>query len=306
MIIPGSTRSSRPKGPVMSDERIVRANGVDLCVQTFGDPGQPPILLIHGAAASMLAWDDEFCRRLAAGPRFVIRYDHRDTGRSVSYPPGAPRYTLDDLAADAAALLDVYGLERAHVVGRSMGGALAMRMALDRPERVASLTLMVTSPGGAGLSPPSPAFLAHIQSTRPPDWSDRSAVVDHVLALLRVFDGGAAPVERWITRDMVAREVDRTANIASALTNHFLIGLGEPIRPRLGQITAPTLVVQGARDPVFPPDHAQALAAEIPGARLLVLPGCGHLVLAPSWDTLVPAMLAHTAPAMLMAKEKSL
>src|SRR3954470_12147256 len=105
-----------------SGETIVQANGVDLCVQSFGDPADPAILLIHGAATSMHGWEGEFCERLAAGPRFVIRYDHRDTGRSASYAPGAPPYSFRDLAADAVGLLDVFSLDRAHLVGRSMGG----------------------------------------------------------------------------------------------------------------------------------------------------------------------------------------
>ena len=121
----------------VSDELIVRANDVDLCTQTFGVLGDPAILLIHGAATSMHGWEDAFCRRLAASSRFIIRYDHRDTGRSVSYAPGSPPYTLRDLAADAVGLLDAFGLKRAHLVGRSMGGGLAMLAALDAPERVA-------------------------------------------------------------------------------------------------------------------------------------------------------------------------
>lgn len=135
-----------------SKDKIVRANGVGLCVETFGDPADPAILLIHGATTSMLGWEDEFCERLAAGPRFVVRYDHRDTGRSVAYEPGAPRYTLRDLVADAVGLLDAFSLQGAHLVGRSLGGATcAMLAALDHPDRVASLTL-VASDGthGAG------------------------------------------------------------------------------------------------------------------------------------------------------------
>jgi pimeloyl-ACP methyl ester carboxylesterase len=104
------------------NEKVVQANGVNVCVQTFGDRADPPILLIHGATTSMLGWEDEFCERLAAGPRFVVRYDNRYTGRSVSYEPGAPPYTLRDLAEDAVGLLDAFGLESAHLVGRSMGG----------------------------------------------------------------------------------------------------------------------------------------------------------------------------------------
>ena len=107
------------------NERIIRANGVDLCVQTFGDRADPPILLVMGGASSMDWWEDGFCERLMAGSRFVIRYDHRDTGRSVNYEPGAAPYSLRDLAEDAVGLLDALGLESAHLVGMSMGGGSA-------------------------------------------------------------------------------------------------------------------------------------------------------------------------------------
>jgi pimeloyl-ACP methyl ester carboxylesterase len=124
---------------------MVHANEVELCVQAFGHAGDPVILLIRGSAASMDWWEDDFCERLAAGRRFVIRYHHRDTGRPVSYQPGAPACTLRDLAADAVGLLDAFGVARAHLVGMSVGGAIAQLMALDHPGRVASLTLIATS-----------------------------------------------------------------------------------------------------------------------------------------------------------------
>ena len=108
--------------PMEPNERIIRANEVDLCVQTFGDSADPPILLIMGGASSMDWWEDGFCERLMAGSRFVVRYDHRDTGRSVSYEPGAAPYSLRDLAEDALGLLDAFGLESAHLVSMSMGG----------------------------------------------------------------------------------------------------------------------------------------------------------------------------------------
>ncbi|MDT4973741.1 MAG: hypothetical protein QOG22_3884, partial [Pseudonocardiales bacterium] len=111
-------------------EQLVRTNGVDLCVETFGDKGNPAILLIMGAGASMVDWDAEFCLRLADAARFVIRYDHRDTGRSVSYPAGTPPYALRDLLDDAVGLLDAYELPRAHIVGMSMGAAIGQLMAL--------------------------------------------------------------------------------------------------------------------------------------------------------------------------------
>jgi pimeloyl-ACP methyl ester carboxylesterase len=130
--------------------------GVELCAETFGDPSAPPLLLIMGSGASMDWWEEDFCERLAAGGRFVVRYDHRDTGQSVTYPPGKPDYTGDDLMADAVGVLDALGLASAHVVGMSMGGALAQLVALDHPDRVASLTLISTSPAGRA-NPTCPA-----------------------------------------------------------------------------------------------------------------------------------------------------
>jgi len=249
---------------------------VDLCVQTFGDSAYLPILLVHGATTSMLGWEDGFCERLAAGPRFVIRYDHRDTGRSVSYEPGAAPYTLRGLLPDAVGLLDACDLESAHLVGRSMGGQIAMLTALDYPARVASLTLIGTSPGGSELPPMSEGFLAYISRAKSPDWSDREALIDHVIGLLQVFSGGSGHFDEAAMRDLVGRDVDRTINIASSQINDFTIDVGEPFRDRLGEIGVPTLVVHGQEDPVFPLGHAFALEKEIFGARLLVLEQTGQ------------------------------
>src|SRR5215470_1575006 len=122
-------------------ERMIDTGGVRLCTESFGDPGDPAVLLIMGMAGSMLWWDERICRALAAGGRFVLRYDHRDTGRSQSWPPGRPGYMGEDLVADAARVLDAYGVAAAHVVGVSMGGALTQVLALDHPGRVRSLVL---------------------------------------------------------------------------------------------------------------------------------------------------------------------
>src|SRR3954453_9202246 len=127
-------------------ERMVEANGVELCTEPFGNPADPPILLIMGIGASMLWWEEGFCQLLADGGRFVIRYDHRDTGRSVTYAPGRPEYTGDDLVADAAGVLDAFGLPAAHVVGVSAGGAFAQVLALGSPHRVRTLVLISSSP----------------------------------------------------------------------------------------------------------------------------------------------------------------
>src|SRR5262245_41870332 len=131
----------------MGDEKILRANGVDLCIEIFGKVARPTILLIHGAGNSMLSWDEEFCERLAADDRLVIRYDSRDCGRSVSYATGAPPYALRDLVEDAVGVLDSLALRDAHFVGLSQGAAVGQLAALDQPDRVASLTLAASTPG---------------------------------------------------------------------------------------------------------------------------------------------------------------
>ena len=133
-------------------ERMIEANGVELCTEPFGEPADPPILLVMGIGASMLWWEEGFCRMLAGSRRFVIRYDHRDTGRSVTYEPGRPAYTGADLVSDAAGVLDAYGLPAAHVVGVSAGGAFAQLLALDFADRVLSLVLISTTHRGARCS----------------------------------------------------------------------------------------------------------------------------------------------------------
>jgi pimeloyl-ACP methyl ester carboxylesterase len=180
----------------MSHEFLVRANGVDLCVQHFGRRSHSPLLLISGAAASMDWWEDDFCTRLAAGRRFVVRYDLRDTGRSTHDEPGAPRYTGQDLVADAVGILDAMELSRAHLVGISMGGAIAMHLALDHRNRVTTLTLMSTSPGGADLPPMSEALRSVFAEPAPaPDWSDRKAVIEYIV-------DGCRPCSRVRCRSM--------------------------------------------------------------------------------------------------------
>ena len=283
-----------------SNVKMVEANGVELCVESFGDPADPALLLIMGAAASMLSWENEFCERLAAGPRFVIRYDHRDTGRSVSYTPGAPPYTFRDLVADAVGLLDTLRLAKAHFVGMSMGGAIAQIVALDHPERVSSLTLISTSPAAPGDHDPDlPAMSedarARFTELTEPDWSDRSAVIDYIVDLERACAGHSRPFAEPAMRDLAARIVDRTVNIASSMTSHLVMDGGDRWRDHLGEIRAPTLVIHGTEDPVLPYGNALSLVKEIPGARLLTLEQTGHELPPVVWDVVVPAILQHTS-----------
>src|SRR5258705_9886487 len=205
-------------------EVLLRANGVSLCVETFGAAGDPAILLVHGASASMLWWEEELCARIAAGGRYVIRFDNRDTGRSVSYPPGRPGYAMRDLAGDAVGILDALGIRRAHLVGRSMAGGIVTVAAWCHPARVASLTLISTTPGGPGLPPMLPAFVDYV-GRGTPDPDDHAAVTGYVVGLMEVYCGGA-PFDEPATRSLVARDIERTADIAACLVNHFVIDYG--------------------------------------------------------------------------------
>jgi len=255
---------------------MMPVNGIELCTETFGEPADPALLLIAGGASSMDWWEDEFCRRLAAGGRFVIRYDHRDTGRSTSFPAGAPPYSEVDLANDALGVLDALGVHRAHLVGMSMGGMLAQRIAVERPHRVLSLTLMSTSPGPAAADeqPGSPLTIA---ATTCPDWSQRRSAVEHLVAGVRELGGPFTAGDPHLRR-LAERVYDRTHDMAASQVNHAGCACGPSVRHRLGEITAPTLVLHGTQDRLFPAGHARALAGEIPGARLVWLEGVGHEV----------------------------
>jgi pimeloyl-ACP methyl ester carboxylesterase/SAM-dependent methyltransferase len=273
----------------------VAVDGAELMVETFGDPGLPAILLIAGANSSMDGWDPEFCERLAAGPRFVIRYDHRDTGGSTTGTPGQPAYRGADLVDDALRVLDGCGVGTAHLVGVSMGGAIAQVVALDHPDRVASLTLIATTSGtGDDLPPMTEELREYFAELAPPDWADRSAVVEYIVDFQRALTAG--PMDEAAVRASAARTVERSSNLEASLTNHNFVEQGEPWRSRLGTLRAPTLVVHGDRDPLFPLGHGRALATEIPGATLLTLPDMGHETPPRStWDVVVPAVLALTS-----------
>ena len=277
-------------------ERMVEANGIELCTEPFGDPAHPPILLVMGLGASMLWWEEGFCRMLADGGRFVIRYDHRDTGRSTTYPPGRPGYTGADLTADAAAVLDAYEIAAAHLVGLSAGGGIAQELALDSPDRVRSLVLISTSaavPVERDLPGPTDEF-GRLVSTARVDCSDRSAVIEYLVGYSRVLAGAQRPFDEAALRELVCRDVKRARNFA-AVQNHDVLPEGEASSGSLSSITAPTLVIHGTADPMFPIEHAQALVEEIAGARLLPLEGAGHGVYRADWEAIAGAILEHTA-----------
>ncbi|MFB0631650.1 alpha/beta fold hydrolase [Streptomyces sp. AB3(2024)] len=275
---------------------MVDMDGVELCTETFGDRSDPPVLLVMGTGASMLWWEEGFCRMLAEGGRFVIRYDHRDTGRSVTRECGSSGYTGADLAGDAVGVLDAYGIPAAHVVGASAGGALAQLIALDRPDRVLSLVLISTSravPGDRELPPPTGEFMRFVSSAEA-DWSHTASVIDYLVEYARVLAGSRRRFDETAVRDLVRRDVERAHHFA-AVRNHDSLPEGERPRRPLSSISVPTLVIHGTADPMFPFGHGEALAEAIPGAGLLALEGAGHGVDRADWETIVRAVIAHTA-----------
>jgi pimeloyl-ACP methyl ester carboxylesterase len=275
-------------------ERIIEANGVELCTESFGDAADSPILLVMGMGASMLWWEEGFCRLLADGGRFVIRYDHRDTGRSTAYEPGRPGYSSMELVSDAAALLGACGIESAHVVGVSMGGAIAQLFALEFPQRVTSLVLMSTSPSGGDTDLPAvaPEYSEFLASSEV-DWTKAASVVEYVVADCRAL-AGKRHFDEDAIRGLVLQDVARARNFSSAQNHGMLAGPGD-WRERLSSIDVPTLVIHGTADPLFAVEHGEALADEIPRARLVTLEGAGHMLHPADWETVAQAILEHTA-----------
>jgi pimeloyl-ACP methyl ester carboxylesterase len=271
-------------------------NGTSCCVQVQGDADDPAVLLV---GSSMLSWPDELCERLVAGRRRVIRYDVRDTGRSQAYPPGEPGYCLADLVDDAAGVLDATSTGCAHVAGMSTGGWIAQLLVLAHPDRVATLTLLASRPNPPGpvdddLPGHAEALMQVIMDTPEPDWSDGQAVIDRLVLQARTL-AGAGSFDEAAARAHAEAMVARTTDIQCAMTNIALTDPGPRWRERLSEITAPTLVLHGQDDPFFPIGNGEALAAEIPHARLVRLDRVGHWLPAHAVPAVADELLAHTA-----------
>lgn len=290
----------------------VASNGVEIEYERFGSEGGVPILLIMGLGVQLTRWRPEFIERLTRGGYGVIRFDNRDVGLSTHLdgapvPPleqviaaklgGRPSpapYDLSDMARDARGLMDALGIARAHLVGASMGGMIAQEMAFLAPERVATLTSIMSTTGGWDLPPPTPEAVAVMTGPAPMP-SDRQAFGDHGVRVWRAIGSPGYPTDDEVTRARVLADADRAYDRAGYGRQMAAIYASGDRRERVRAITAPTLVIHGDQDPLVPVEGGRDTAACVPGSELLIIPGMGHDLPEALYDRIAGAILAHVA-----------
>jgi pimeloyl-ACP methyl ester carboxylesterase len=262
--------------------------GIDIAYQRFGDPTAPPVLMIMGLAAQMIHWPDGFCRELAGYGLYVIRFDNRDAGKSthlVNAPvadlPGvlagdlsSVSYTLSDMAADAIGLLDALDIDRAHVVGASMGGAIAQTIAIEHPKRVRSLTIMMASSGAKAVGQPHPAALQELFSGPPA--LTRDDVVAQALRARRIIGSTGFPADEAEISTRAGEAFDRGHDPLGIARQAVATVASGDRTARLAGLATPSLVIHGLADRMCDPSGGRALAAAIPGAELWLVEGLGH------------------------------
>ncbi|MEO5842527.1 MAG: alpha/beta hydrolase [Acidimicrobiales bacterium] len=255
---------------------LIATNGVELWAETYGAPAEPAVVLISGADSPGSRWDLDLVAALVRAHFRVVRFDNRDCGLSTKIDPDE-LFTLDDMARDVVGLMDALDIDRAHIVGRSMGGMIGQLLALDHRERVRSLALLISSPGMGDERLPGPdeAFLDDLaarQLAPPPKTRDER--IDYLVELFRLYAGTAVPFEESRLRASSAAEVDRMWYPESG-HGHAAWSTTSRV-DRLGEIDVPTLIMHGTVDPVVPVAHAHFMAATIPDNERWVIDGLGH------------------------------
>ncbi len=291
----------------------VRANGITVEYAETGPLGAPVILLIMGLGMQLIAWPQSFCDGLAARRFRVISFDNRDVGHSTPMPGGSlamtsmmvrafcglpvrPPYTLTDMARDALGLLDALGIARAHVVGASMGGMIAQILAIEHPERVKSLTSIMSTTGNRKLPGPKGKVLRALLRPRP---RDSAAAVRRGMEIFRLIGGSAYPPAAAELRAQVERAVERSYR-PDAVARQIIAIRTAPSRVQaLRRVRVPALVLHGSDDPLVPMAAGEDTAASIPGARLRIVPGMGHFLP----ETLVPLLVDEIAKHCLDAED---
>lgn len=288
---------------------FVEANGIRLCCQTLGDPAGEPLLLISGLGSQMINWRDELCGELTRRGFRVIRFDNRDVGLSTHLDgAGVPDpaavaaaagrgepvevpYTLEEMAADAAGLLDALGIDAAHVAGSSMGGRIGQHLAVRHPGRVRTLTSLVSHMGEPGFPPPNPDAVAFL--TRPAP-SDREGYISYSMELSRVL-GGRLPLNEAYASSTAARAYDRAFHPDGVARQYAAFLATGSLKEELRRLEVPTLIIHGSDDPLISLDAAAAMAEVTPRAELLVVEGMGHAVneCPEAWPPILEAFTRH-------------
>lgn len=291
----------------------VSANGVELEYEASGKSGAPAILLVHGLGAQLTLWPDELIDRLVQQGFRVIRFDNRDIGLSQKFEsygvPDLPAliskvmtgekiaapYLLSDMAADGIALAQALDIPRPHVVGVSMGGMIVQQMAGDFPDRIASMTSIMSSSGRRGLPPGKPEAMKALLT--PPGSNDRQTVIEHGIALRKVIGSPGYPATDAELQALVERNVDRSFYPQGAARQYnAILASGDRVK-LLPTVKAPTLVIHGADDPVMPVEAGQDTAALVPGAKLEIIPGMGHDLPKPLLPKLAGLIAQHARAA---------
>jgi pimeloyl-ACP methyl ester carboxylesterase len=271
----------------MSVQRVRVSESIEIAYESFGDPGDPPVVLVMGLGTQMIAWPDDLCRDLADRGHFVVRFDNRDVGESthldgVRAPSlgklltrrAKPPYTLDDMAGDALGLLDALGLERVHLVGASLGGFIAQTVAVLAPERLRSLTLIMTSTGSRLVGQAEASLVSQLVRGR--RITSREEAAEAAVATFRLIGSAGYELDEERLRDVGARSFDRGYDRAGYLRQLSAV-VAQPNRTeQLKRLDVPTLVVHGLHDPLVRPSGGIALAKAIPGARFVGFSGMGH------------------------------
>lgn len=271
-----------------------RNGDVELEYQTFGDEQPEAVLLVNGLGSQMTRWPEAFCARLVAAGYRAIRFDNRDTGLST-WPTAA--YSLADMSDDAVAVLDAAGVGRAHIAGVSMGGMIVQRMAIDHPDRVLSMTSIMSAPGAQGTLMSTPEAMAVLNNPPPNPKADFEAFVAHGMRNARTIGSPGYPWDEAMLRARVEAEHARAFNPAGVARQRNAITADGDRTPALRQLKVPTVVLHGADDPLVQPIGGVSTAEAIPGAELRMIPGMGHDLPPGLYDIFVDAICAAAARA---------
>jgi len=266
-------------------------NGIEIEYETFGPDDAPAVLLINGLGSQMTRWPVPFCEKLVARGYRAIRFDNRDVGRSTWFQSG-DRYTLSDMAADAMGLLDHLKIDKAHVAGVSMGGMIAQTVAIEHPGRVRSLTSIMSATGAPGTMDSTPEAAAVLNQVAPDPTVDEEAFVAHGMKNARTIGSPAYPWTDEALRERVLSEMRRAFNPKGVQRQRGAIGASGDRTEKLAKLNVPTVVLHGEVDPLIPKAGGEATARAIPGAELRIIPGMGHDLPEPLYDTIIDAIVA--------------